>query len=64
MFFDLLGAGSFALTNKDDKNGMLMLQNTRAQKYNYSLKSDSDCKARILEMPFELPLVENLRQIT
>ena len=52
-FFDQLGKYSFALTNNDDKNGMVMLQNTTADKYTYSLNSISDFKARILESSFE-----------
>ena len=52
-FFDSLSPDSFALTNNDDKNGMVMLQNTTADKYTYSLNSISDFKARILESSFE-----------
>ena len=52
-FFDSLSSDSFALTNNDDKNGMVMLQNTSADKYTYSLNSISDFKARILESSFE-----------
>ncbi len=52
-FFDSLSPDSFALTNNDDKNGMIMLQNTTADKYTYSLNSISDFKARILESSFE-----------
>ena len=52
-FFDSLSTDSFALTNNDDKNGMVMLQNTTADKYTYSLNSISDFKARILESSFE-----------
>ena len=52
-FFDSLNPDSFALTNNDDKNGMVMLQNTTADKYTYSLNSISDFKARILESSFE-----------
>ena len=48
-FFDQLGNKSFAITNNDDKNGLFMLQNTKAEKYSYSLNSVSDFKARILE---------------
>lgn len=49
MFFDGLKAGSFALTNIDDKAGMVMLQNTRAKKYTYSLRSLANFKGRIIE---------------
>lgn len=48
-FFDELPATAFALTNIDDKNGALMLQNTAAQKKTYALKSNADYKAKILE---------------
>ena len=52
-FFDDLPANAFALTNLDDKNGNVMLQNTRAHKKTYGLKSMADYKARILENQFE-----------
>ena len=52
-FFDLLPKLAFALTNKDDKNGMKMLEGTKAQKCTYSLKSVSDYKCRVLENQFE-----------
>jgi len=48
-FFDGLPAEAFALVNADDKNGMVMLQNTKARKYTYALKSYADYKAQILE---------------
>lgn len=48
-FFDGLPEGSFALTNIDDKSGLLMLQNTRAEKHTYSLRTMADFKARIIE---------------
>lgn len=48
-FFDKLPVGAFALTNQDDKNGLVMLQNTKATKYSYALKSMSDFKATIIE---------------
>jgi UDP-N-acetylmuramoyl-L-alanyl-D-glutamate--2,6-diaminopimelate ligase len=48
-FFDNLPDTAFALTNKDDKNGMVMLQNTKAKKYSYSLLNVADFKCRILE---------------
>ncbi|PQB03680.1 UDP-N-acetylmuramoyl-L-alanyl-D-glutamate--2,6-diaminopimelate ligase [Aureitalea marina] len=51
-FFDGLPKSAFALTNVDDKNGAYMLQNTRAKKKTYSLKSVSDYSARILENQF------------
>ena len=52
-FFDDLPKDSFALTNVDDKNGMVMLQNTKAKTYTYSLRSLCDFKGRILEDHFE-----------
>ena len=52
-FFDGLPASAFALTNSDDKNGNVMLQNTKAHKKSYGLKSMADFKARILENQFE-----------
>jgi UDP-N-acetylmuramoyl-L-alanyl-D-glutamate--2,6-diaminopimelate ligase len=48
-FFDFLPKDAFALTNGDDKNGSLMLQNTNARKLTYALKSYADYKATILE---------------
>jgi len=52
-FFDDLPSNAFALTNIDDKNGNVMLQNTKAHKKTYALKSMADYKARILENQFE-----------
>lgn len=52
-FFDSLPSQSFALTNYDDKNGDVMLQNTKASKNYYSIKRIADYKARILEKHFE-----------
>lgn len=51
-FFDELPKEAFALTNLDDKNGALMLQNTRANKKTYALKTVADYKAQILENSF------------
>lgn len=48
-FFDQLPKSAFALTNIDDKNGLVMLQNTAARKVTYALKTYADYKARILE---------------
>jgi UDP-N-acetylmuramoyl-L-alanyl-D-glutamate--2,6-diaminopimelate ligase len=48
-FFDMLPSTAFALINRDDKNGLVMLQNTRAQKYTYGLKTVADFKCRIIE---------------
>ncbi len=47
--FDDLGKRAFALANIDDKNGLVMLQNTRARKYTYALKSYADYKAQVIE---------------
>jgi UDP-N-acetylmuramoyl-L-alanyl-D-glutamate--2,6-diaminopimelate ligase len=48
-FFDHLPKSAFALTNIDDKNGQVMLQNTKARKLTYALKTYADYKAQILE---------------
>jgi UDP-N-acetylmuramoyl-L-alanyl-D-glutamate--2,6-diaminopimelate ligase len=50
--FDEVNEEAFALTNKDDKNGMVMMQNTKASRYTYSLKSMADFKAKIVESDF------------
>jgi len=52
-FFDDLPQSAFALTNLDDKNGPVMLQNTRAKKLTYALKHDADFKGIILESHFD-----------
>lgn len=51
-FFDGLGKDAFALSNMDDKNGLVMLQNTTAKKYTYALKNYADYRAQILENEF------------
>ena len=48
-FFDGLPSTAFALVNTDDKNGVIMLQNTKAKKQTYALKGYADYKAQILE---------------
>ncbi len=48
-FFDRLSADAFALSNMDDKRGVVMLQNTSAKKYYYSLKQAADYKGKIIE---------------
>lgn len=48
-FFDELPKTAFALVNADDKNGLLMLQNTQASKYTYALKTMGDFKGQVLE---------------
>ena len=52
-FFDDMPKDAFCLTNLDDKNGMVMTQNTRAKVYTYSLRSLSDFKGKLLESHFE-----------
>jgi UDP-N-acetylmuramoyl-L-alanyl-D-glutamate--2,6-diaminopimelate ligase len=52
-FFDTLPAGAFALVNKDDKNGLFMLQNTKAGKQAYSFKTLADFKGKVLESHFD-----------
>ena len=52
-FFDDLPASAFALTNMDDKSGLVMLQNTKAKKLTYSLRTLADFKGKILESHFE-----------
>ena len=52
-FFDNLPATAFALTNLDDRNGMVMLQNTKALKKTYSLKHDADFKGLVMESYFD-----------
>jgi UDP-N-acetylmuramoyl-L-alanyl-D-glutamate--2,6-diaminopimelate ligase len=51
-FFDGLSKNAFALTNNDDRNGNIMLQNTRAHRKSYALKTMADYKAKILENQF------------
>ncbi len=51
-FFDSLNKSSFALTNVDDKNGNVMLQNTKAHKKTYGLKNMADFKGKIIENNF------------
>ena len=52
-FFDSLGTDAFAITNADDKNGMVMVQNTKATVKTYSTRSLADFKAKIIECHFE-----------
>ncbi|MBR3492864.1 MAG: UDP-N-acetylmuramoyl-L-alanyl-D-glutamate--2,6-diaminopimelate ligase [Bacteroidales bacterium] len=52
-FFDNLPQTAFALTNLDDKNGAIMLQNTKAKKLSYALKHDADFKGVIMESHFD-----------
>ena len=48
-FFDSLSPSSFALVNKDDRNGLIMVQNTAAAKYTYGLKNLADFKGKVIE---------------
>ena len=52
-FFDSLPKGAFTITNADDKNGTIMVQNTKAKVKTYSTRSAADFKAKILEESFE-----------
>ena len=52
-FFDSLSADAFSLTNSDDKNGSVMLQNTKSSKYTYGIKSIGKFKGKIIENGFE-----------
>ncbi len=52
-FFDMLPKEAFAVVNSDDKNGMVMVQNTKATVKTYSLRSAADFKAKILEEGFD-----------
>jgi len=56
--FDNLPKRAFALTNIDDKNGLVMLQNTAAKKYTYALKNYADYRAQILENQFNGQLLK------
>jgi UDP-N-acetylmuramoyl-L-alanyl-D-glutamate--2,6-diaminopimelate ligase len=52
-FFDALPKEAFALTNLDDKNGMVMVQNTRATVKTYSLQHPADFKCKVIEDSFQ-----------
>ena len=58
IFFDGLGPNAFALSNADDKNGRYMLQNTRASKYYFGLRSVADFHAKVLEKDFSGMLIK------
>lgn len=63
-FFDDLPAAAFAITNADDKSGLVMLQNTAARKLTYSLRTLADFKGKILESHFEgTDLLINNREV-
>lgn len=51
-FFDILGEDAFALVNSDDKNGPVMLQNTKAKKVTYGVRAMADYKCRLIENQF------------
>lgn len=53
LFFDNLPSDAFAIVNADDKNGMVMVQNTKASVKTYSVQSPADFKAKIIECHFE-----------
>ena len=53
LFFDGLGSDAYAVTNIDDRNGMVMVQNTAAKVVTYSLRSLADHSCRIIEQSFE-----------
>ncbi|MFA6334504.1 MAG: UDP-N-acetylmuramoyl-L-alanyl-D-glutamate--2,6-diaminopimelate ligase [Bacteroidales bacterium] len=57
-FFDNLPSSAFALTNIDDKNGLVMLQNTAAKKYRYSCKAPADFNCKIIEKGLDGMLVK------
>lgn len=52
-FFDELSSEAFALSNVDDRNGRVMLQNTKAKAFTYSMTGMADFKGRILETPLD-----------
>ena len=53
LFFDNLSADAYAITNIDDRNGMVMMQNTKAKVVTYSVRSIADHTCRIMEQSFE-----------
>ncbi len=57
-FFDDMPKDAFSLVNLDDKNGLVMTQNTRSKVYTYSLRSLADFKGRLLESHFEGMLLD------
>lgn len=64
-FFDDLPASAFAITNMDDKSGLVMLQNTAAKKLTYSLRTLADFKGKILESHFDgTDLIINNREVS
>jgi len=61
-FFDQLPASAFALTNTDDKNGKIMLQNTQAKKFTYGIKNIASFKGKIIENGFEGMMMKSRRK--
>ena len=57
-FFDTLSKDAFALANVDDRNGNILLQNTKAQKRTYALKSMADYTAKVVEKNFSGMLLQ------
>jgi UDP-N-acetylmuramoyl-L-alanyl-D-glutamate--2,6-diaminopimelate ligase len=57
LFFDRLKPSAFALTNLDDKNGMVMLQNTRAKKHSYSCSTNAEYKVKAIESHIDGTLI-------
>ncbi len=57
-FFDDLKKDAFVITNLDDKNGLVMVQNTKANVFTYSLRGISDYKGKLLESHFDGMLLE------
>ena len=57
-FFDDMPKTAFSLTNLDDKNGLVMLQNTKSRKFTYSLRSLADFKGKVLESHVEGMLLD------
>ena len=53
LFFDNLPSDAFAITNADDRNGMVMMQNTKAQVVTYSIRGIADHTCRVIEQSFE-----------
>ena len=58
LFFDTLPADAYAITNIDDRNGMVMLQNTKAKTVTYSCKSIADHTCKVMEQSFDGMLVK------
>lgn len=58
LFFDRLAPEAFALTNSDDRNGKVMLQNSKARKFCFGLKTLADYKCKLIESHFEGMLLQ------